>query len=66
MKIVERVFLMRLREMVEIDEMQCGFMPQKGTVDALFMTRMLQARYGRKKRMLYMGFVVWRRHLIVC
>jgi hypothetical protein len=27
MKVVERVFLMRLRKMVEIDEMQCGFMP---------------------------------------
>jgi hypothetical protein len=36
MKVVERVFLMRLRKMVEIDEMQCGFMPGKGTVDALF------------------------------
>jgi hypothetical protein len=57
MKIVERVFLRRLRELVEIDEMQCGFMPGKGTVDALFMARMLQERYGRKKRMLYMCFV---------
>jgi hypothetical protein len=56
-KVVERVFLMRLRKMVEIDEMQCGFMPQKGTVDALFMARMLQERYGRKKRKLYMCFV---------
>jgi hypothetical protein len=43
--------------MVEIDEMQCGFMPGKGTVDALFMARMLQERYGRKKRKLYMCFV---------
>jgi hypothetical protein len=57
MKVVERVFLMRLRKMVEIDEMQCGFMPGKGTVDALFMARMLQDRYGRKKRKLYMCFV---------
>jgi hypothetical protein len=44
MKVVERVFLMRLRKMVEIDEMQCGFMPGKGTVDALFMARMLPER----------------------
>jgi hypothetical protein len=56
-KVVERAFLMRLRKMVEIDEMQCGFMPGKGTVDALFMARMLQERYGRKKRKLYMCFV---------
>jgi hypothetical protein len=57
MKVVERVLLRRLREVVEIDEMQCGFMPGKGTVDALFMARMLQERYGRKKRKLYMCFV---------
>jgi hypothetical protein len=56
MKVVERVLLRRLREVVEIDEMQCGFMPGKGTVDALFMARMLQERYGRKKRKLYMCF----------
>jgi hypothetical protein len=56
-KVVERVFLMRLRKMVEIDEIQCGFMPGKSTVDALFMPRMLQERYGRKKRKLYMCFV---------
>jgi hypothetical protein len=41
MKVVERVFLMRLRKIIEIDEMQCGFMPGKGTVDALFMAGML-------------------------
>jgi hypothetical protein len=57
MKVVERVFLMRLRKMVEIDGMQCGVMPGKGTVDALFMARMLQESYGRKKRKLYMCFV---------
>jgi hypothetical protein len=57
MKVVERVFLIRLRKMVEIDEMQCGFMPGKGTVDALFMARMLHERYGRKKRKLCMCFV---------
>jgi hypothetical protein len=57
MKVVERVFLMRLRKMIEIDEMQCGFMPGKGTVDALFMARMLQERYRRKKRKLYVCFV---------
>lgn len=51
---VDRVFLRRLREVVKIDEKQCGFMPSKGTVYTLFMVRMLQERYGRKKRKLYM------------
>ena len=57
MKVVERVFERRLRNVVTINEMQCGFMPGKGTVDALFMTRMLQEKYGRKKKKLYMCFV---------
>ena len=57
MKIVERVFERRLREVVEVNDMQCGFMPGKGTIDALFMVRMLQEKYDRKKRKLYMCFV---------
>ena len=57
MKVVERVFERRLRNMVTVNEMQCGFMPGKGTVDALFIARMLQEKYGKKKRRLYMCFV---------
>ena len=57
MKVVERVLERRLREVVQINEMQYGFMPGKGTVDALFIARILQERYGRKKKKLYMCFV---------
>ena len=57
MKVLERVFERRLRAVVDIDEMQCGFMPGKGTVDALFMVRILQEKYMRKNRKLYMCFV---------
>ena len=57
MKVVERVFERKLRNMVTVNEMQCGFMPGKGTVDALFIARMLQEKYGKKKRRLYMCFV---------
>ena len=56
MKVVERVFERRLRNNVTVNEMQCGFMPGKGMVDALFMARMLQ-KYGKKKGKLYMCFV---------
>jgi hypothetical protein len=38
---------------VDVDEMQYGFMPGMGTEDALFMVRMLQEKYARKKRKLY-------------
>ena len=57
MKIVERVLERRIREVVDVNEMQCGFMPGKGTVDALFMVRMLQEKYDRKQKKLYMCFV---------
>jgi predicted GNAT family acetyltransferase len=57
MKVVERVLERRLRDRVEINEMQCGFMQGRGTVDALYMVRMLQEQYARKKKKLYMCFV---------
>ena len=41
MKIVEKVTERRKRIMVNLDEMDFGFMPWKGTTDALFILRML-------------------------
>ena len=35
MKIVEKVLERRMRHMVKVDEMQFGFMPGKGTIDAV-------------------------------
>ena len=57
MKIVERVFERKLRNIATVNEMQCGFMPGNGTVEALFVARMLQDSYGKKKRGLYICFV---------
>jgi len=39
MKVIERVFERRIREQVKIDAMQFGFMPGKGTTDAIFTVR---------------------------
>jgi len=36
MKVVERVFEYRIRQQIEIDDMQFGFMKAKGTTDAIF------------------------------
>ena len=36
MKIVERVLEKRIRCLVNMNKMQFGFMPGKGTIDALF------------------------------
>jgi len=35
MKVVERIFENRIRQQIDIDDMQYGFMKGKGTTDAL-------------------------------
>ena len=40
-----------------IDSMQFGFMPGKGTTDAIFIMRQLQEKHKAKKKKLYYAFV---------
>ena len=56
-RVVERVVERRLRRKVNIDNMQFGFMPGKGTVDAIFIVRQLQERFLEKKKDLFYAFV---------
>ena len=39
---IERIFEHRIRQQIEIDDMQFGFMKGKGTTDAIFMARQMQ------------------------
>ena len=55
MKIVERVLERRIRTLVNLNEMQFGFMP--GTVDAIFIVRRMQEEYQKKDKKLHMYFV---------
>jgi len=57
MKVVERIFEHRIRQQIEIDDMQFGFMKGKGTTDAIFMARQMQENFRVKGRKLYFGFV---------
>lgn len=57
MKVFERVIERRLRSTVQIDEMQFGFRPGRGTTDAIFVVRQLQEKYMEKKKDLWMAFV---------
>ena len=57
MKVVERVFRKRLCRIVSVDEMQFGFMPERGTIDAVFILRRMQEEYHAKGKKLYMCFV---------
>ena len=42
MKVMERVLEKRVRSQVKIDDMQFGFMPGKGTKDAIFIMRQMK------------------------
>ena len=48
MKVVKRVLCKRLHRIVTVDETQFGFMPDRGTIDAVFITRRLQEEYHVK------------------
>ena len=45
MKIVERILKRRIRTLINLNEMQFGFMPRKGIVDAIFIVRRMQEEY---------------------
>ena len=48
MKILEKIIEGRLRKTVEIDPMQFGFMPGRGTIDAIFTFQLTQRRISRE------------------
>jgi len=56
-KVVERNFEHRIRQQIEADDMQFGFMKGKGTTDATFTVRQMQENFRVKGKKLYFGFV---------
>jgi hypothetical protein len=57
MKVVERVLERRLRDQVKINQMQFGFMPGRGTTDAIFILRQIHEKHQEKKKNMYYAFV---------
>ena len=57
MKVLEHVVESLIRQRVEIDEMQCGFMSGRGTTDAIFIVCQLQEKHLTANEPLYMAFV---------
>ena len=57
MKVWERIIETRLRDRVEISKQQYGFMPEKGTTNAMFALRMLMEKYRKGQRELHCVFV---------
>ena len=56
-KLYEKILDGRLREVVDVDKMQYGFMPGRGTVDAVFVLRRLMEKFRAKNKKLFFVFV---------
>ena len=57
MKVLERIVDGLIRQVVSIDDSQFGFVPGRGTTDAIFVIRQLQEKYLAANKRLYMDFV---------
>ena len=57
MKVLERIVDGLIRQVVSIDDSQFGFVPSRGTTDAIFVVRQLQEKYLAANKRLYMAFV---------
>ena len=57
MKVLERIVDSLIRQLVSIDNSQFGFVPGRGTTDAIFVVRQLQEKYLAANKRLYMAFI---------
>ena len=57
MKLLEWVLDFFICEMVNIDEMQFGCVPGRGTTDTIFIVRQLQEKYSAAQKLLYFAIV---------
>ena len=57
MKVYERIVDGHIRQLVSIDDSQFGFVPGRGTTDAIFVVRQLQEKYLAANKRLCMAFV---------
>ena len=57
MKIIERIQKRQVLTLINVNKMQFGYMPRKGTVAVIFIVRRMQEEYKKKDKKLYMCFV---------
>ena len=64
MKVVERILEHRIRQQIEVDDMQFGFMKSKGTTDAIFTVRLRRRILELKERRSTLGSWIWKKLFI--
>ena len=57
MKVLERIVDGLIRQLVSVNDSQFGFVPGRGTTDAICIVRQLQEKYLATNKRLYMAFV---------
>ena len=57
MKVLERVVEGLIRQSVEVNETQCGFISGRGTTEAIFIECQLQEKQLNANKLLYMAFL---------
>ena len=57
MKVMQHILATIIRTQVDIDAMQFGFMPGRGTTDEIFILRQVHEKYLGKHKDLYFAFV---------
>ena len=58
--VVGKIFEHRIRQQIEIGDMQFVFMKGKGTTDAIFMARQMQRNFRVKGKKLFLVLWIWR------
>ena len=57
MEVLDRIVDRLIRQLVSINDSQFGFVPGRGTTDAIFVEKQLQEKYLAANKRLYMAFV---------
>ena len=57
MKLAEHVLEIQIRQMININEIQFGFVPGRGTTDVIFIIHQLQEKYLAINKPLYLAFL---------
>ena len=58
LKVIKQIAEGFIRNVVKIDDMQFGFMPGRGTTDAIFIVRQVEEAYITKNRIYYLLLLI--------